>query len=195
MLSLQLTDEGNARIFSTCASIAILGVHEVFKINNLQYLGVWFAMQLFFAYLLIDSFMRNTKLPVDGIIHHAVGMLIVIFGSHKQYTNNQIYAYITPYLYMEVTTPFLHLAWIFHNENAFMNKPLARIFFFALIVLWIPFRLVYPTVTTYTIFFNSYFPIGTLTVSEKSFGAPIFVAFNLLQFFWFGKLIERLLRS
>ena len=190
-----LSKEGNARLFSLVTAIFIVFVKEIFTLFGYEFEGVLYAMYVFLTYLILDSFARNTNLPLDAIFHHATGIFIVLFGVLKLLSNPIFHTVITPYLYMEVTTPLLHGAWILHNEKAMMNKPMATLLFLALIVTWLPFRLYWPTKTTLYLFFNS--SVSTdlpLRINEINIGRPFFFSFCVLQYFWLGKLIERLLQ-
>jgi hypothetical protein len=191
-----LSKEGNARLFSLVSAIFIVFVKEIFTLFGYEFEGVLYAMYVFLTYLIVDSFARNTSLPLDAIFHHTTGIFIVIFGLLKMVSNPIFHSVITPYLYMEVTTPLLHGAWILHNEKHVMNKQKATILFIALIVLWFPFRLYWPTKTTYYLFFNSSITTDLpLSLNEINIGRPFFFSFCVLQYFWLGKLIERLLQS
>jgi hypothetical protein len=193
---LNLSKEGNARLFSLVTAIFIVFVKELFSIFGYEFHGVLYAMYVFLTYLLVDSFARNTNLPKDAIFHHTTGIFIVVFGLLKMFSNPIFHRVITPYLYMEITTPLLHGAWILHNEKSVMNKRLATILFLGLIIIWFPFRLYWPTKTTLYLFFNSsIFKDLPLSVTEINIGRPFFFSFCVLQYFWLGKLIERLLQS
>jgi len=192
--SLSLSEEGNARVFSSCAAVLIVLVREIFTFFGKEYNGVLHAMHVFLAYLILDTFLRNTKLPKDAAFHHLAGIFIVGFGLYKMYKNIIFHPYVTNYLNMELTTPLLHGAWILHNERKVMNKGLAKTVFVLLLFMWIPFRLYYPSRTTIDLFYNfkTDYPI---LESEKYIGAPFFTAFCILQYFWFVKLLERLFSS
>jgi len=189
-----LSEEGNARVFSSFAAVLIVLIREIFTFYGKEYYGVLHAMHVFLTYLILDTFLRNTKLSKDAAFHHLAGIFIVGFGLYKMYDNIMFHPYVTNYLNMELTTPLLHSAWILHNESRVMNKGLAKIVFVLLIFLWIPFRLYYPSRTTIDLFYN----LKTdylIPETEKYIGAPFFTAFCILQYFWFVKLLERLYSS
>jgi hypothetical protein len=190
-VSLSLSHEGSARLFSLSVSLVILIVHELFVNSDNQYYGVLYSMQIFFSYLLIDLLFRSTPLPRDALIHHSVGLFIVGFGFYELLQKKEFYVYISPFLRMEATTPFLHSAWILYNEKSVMNKSFAKFFFVLVLFLWIPFRLFYPTQTTYALFGFGHEskPNVILTTKERTIGAPFFFSFCILQYYWFAKLV------
>jgi prolipoprotein diacylglyceryltransferase len=190
-LSPSFSEEGKSRLFSLYASVIILSVHEVCSYVQVSYYGVLYSMQIFLSYLLFDLFVRTSPLPRDALLHHTVGIFIVGFGLYELSIKKDFHVFISPFLRMEATTPFLHCAWILYNEQSVMNKSFAKVFFVLVLVLWIPFRLYYPTVTTYVLFGN----VLTLEKQETKLGAPFFVSFCLLQYYWFAKLISVLIKT
>jgi hypothetical protein len=188
------SQEGRSRVFSSIAAIIILLVHEGFVYYQQHFNGVYYAMQVFLLYLAADTCLRNTELPRDAAFHHLVGGFVVSFGLYELAQNHSLAPYITNYLYMEATTPLLHGAWILHNEPKVMNKSFAKLVFILLAVCWIPFRLYNPTKATQELFF-SFIPNEPLLEGEKNIGAPFFVTFCILQYYWFFKILERLVNS
>ena len=188
---MMFSEEGRSRVFSSIAAVIILMVHEAFAYSQQNYNAVYYSMQVFILYLATDTFLRNIKLPRDAAFHHLIGGFVVLFGLYQLTRNHSLAPFITKYLYMEATTPLLHGAWILHNEPTVMNKFLAKIVFILLAVCWIPFRLYAPTRATQELFFN-FTKDQPLLDSEKNIGAPFFVTFCILQYYWFYKILERL---
>jgi len=188
---MMFSKEGRSRVFSSIAAIIILMVHEYFAYLQQNFNAVYYSMQIFLLYLATDTFFRNTHLPKDAAFHHLIGGFVVLFGLYQLTKNPLLAPYITKFLYMEATTPFLHGAWILHNEPTVMNKFLAKIVFILLAVSWIPFRLYAPTKATQELFFN-FTSDQLLLDSERNIGAPFFFTFCMLQYYWFFKILERL---
>lgn len=185
------SEEGRSRLYSSFASILILASLEVCGFFYGYHNGTTVAMICFASYLLSDTLCRSSPLAHDTLFHHLVAFFVVGFGLYKNWFNADYYSKITPFLYMEVTTPVLHMSWIFYNEKSCMKKQLAKILFPILILLWVPFRLYFPSITVYRIFYTNLNDLLIVDSLQTIFALIVFVSFVLLQFFWFYKLMEK----
>ena len=190
--SSSLSQEGQGKLFSSCVACLIVGVHQLFDRSEN---GVFYAMCIFLTYLLIDYFCLNRSQPltIDVVFHHIVGIFIVLFGLYELHYNEiQIYRHVSRFLDMEITTPFLHVSWILYND--YKNKTLAIILFGILLILWVPFRLLYPTKAVFELFLQ-HESFKFSSQNDRIVGFPFFACFILLQYYWFLQLCKVVIKK
>ena len=136
----------------------------------------------FLTYIVLDLFIRDDNLSTDAIIHHVVSIALVIQGLVLMKQNPQdilIDEMIRSLLLMEITTPFLHIGWILQKSGDIHTSTLL---YLCLLILWIPYRLIFPITAFLNYVFSSY--TGLLILASQ---ACISVLITL-QYLWFCRL-------
>jgi len=143
-----------------------------------------YSASVFIEYLLLDYFYREDVMPNEIVVHHIITGCLTLIGIHAvsfmedKSVGNYI---IVSLLQMELTTPFLHLSFYLNTNHHFK---LAAYSYSALLLTWIPFRLIYPAICIYKLYME-------ITPSFLWFYliGPIICATLALQAYWFYKLI------
>lgn len=168
------TEEHGQKLSSILSTTCIVLIGNLFSIEE--------GCAAFLMYLILDTFGRKSfdSVTIDTIIHHSIGMLlsscgILLIGasSNKLLISKTILCLLN----MEITTPFLHLAWMFKKDRNYYGCIVSFLF---LIGLWIPFRIVYPVQMLFE-FLND---------DTESLVLVQTLIFGLIsmQFYWFYKL-------
>lgn len=173
-------------LFGLFKKVNLSNVFCTAAIAFLSLFGLVFeSMATFFCYLLLDSSWRNDKMPTEILFHHAgcsiltlIGLLIAV--DLKDPIKKLVCGAISCLLNMEITSPFLHAAKAAKKKDSLLAAPLMAV----LIVLWIPFRLIYPFLSIY----NFYILYTLKTTWSVLICVNLVILLVAVQFMWFFRL-------
>ena len=172
--------ENEEAVNRASSSLAVLWMLIV-----LEFHGTTHAIETFLAFLFWDTLVRTHPPSLETIIHHAVTFTMSASGLLYEDQTDEFKNTVSLLLWMEITTPFLHLFWIllkcpYIHDYRVDPKP----FFPAFLLLWIPFRIINPI---RAILYTHYLPSS---ISSITFNCTLWCLLAL-QMYWFILLLQK----